>query len=136
MPTAHRSSLPQFSLKRLFATSTLMAVGISCYAIAFRGLHFGSFIGNADRVVVGAIGGILVGAAALCPFRMTTHGAILGVVLMWLRFANGLVVAGWAIVFAPVIVPVLIVSILVMAHFHNRLSERANTSEVPLNRPK
>ena len=70
---------PQFSLKRLFATVTLLAAGLAVLSQIFRTDMIDDKSGKVLLFWVG--GGMLMGAGILTPFRKTLLGAVLGLII-------------------------------------------------------
>ena len=70
---------PQFSLKRLFTTVTLLAAGLAVLSQIFRTDMIDDKSARVLYFWVG--GGMLMGAGFLTPFRKTLLGAVLGLII-------------------------------------------------------
>jgi hypothetical protein len=70
--------MPQFSLKRLLASMTAIAIGISSIVYLVRG----NVADSADNLVLAFAlwfgGGMLIGGGLFAPFKRAVVGAILG----------------------------------------------------------
>jgi hypothetical protein len=80
--------VPRYSLKRLFASTTLIAVGLACVIVAYRSLIEEKQIDRLS-IVLWIGGGVMIGAGALIPFRMTLFGVAIGFVVQLLLLSVG-----------------------------------------------
>ncbi len=82
-----RAQVPQFSLKRMLASATLIAIGCGISGSAYH------LLGGRPTRMVDAVGFsllflgcILIGAGAFCPFHRTARGALTGFIISFLCF--------------------------------------------------
>ena len=80
-------SATQFSLKRLFVSTTLLAIGFALAVVGFRELGgFSHSMSDNTAFALWFLGVTLIGAGALCPFHRTVSGALTGFALCLLNF--------------------------------------------------
>ena len=77
--SATMSCVGQFSLKRMFASVTLLAIGMAMLVFLFR--HVPRVPPLADELLFLA-GGATIGAAILLPVKRAWLGAILGLTIL------------------------------------------------------
>jgi hypothetical protein len=80
---------PKFPPKRMFASATLLAVGLATVAVGVQQLSsFTSSIGDPIAISLCFLGSTLIGAGALSPFHRTVTGALAGFALSLLYLAS------------------------------------------------
>jgi hypothetical protein len=74
----------QFSTRRIFASTALIAIGLGIFIPNYRVIYFVEHpqkYGLALAIPLWILGGALIGAGVLTPFKKAIYGAIIGAVV-------------------------------------------------------